>query len=543
MQIYTGIGASSGVAIGRVHRVRHARSGLGRTVGAPEAELRAYQSAVHRADEELEGLETQASQEDGAIFMVQRMLLQDDGLNEEIARYIRAGAGAAAAVERAGGLFAASLRELNDDYMSERAADVLDACQRVVDILDGGTRLQPPQGQPVVLVADELYPTDLAAVPAEQLLGIVTSRGAANAHVCMLARSMGVPFVVMAGEVFLAACGEDRTLALDGDAGLVYLEPDAAVRRDIMRKWDDAKRREQALAALREVPCETRDGVHISLYATCSDLAQVREAVEAGAEGIGLLRSEYALLANGIAAEEDQYRFYRDCLAAAGGRPVTFSTFDLAAEQTADVMRIPPQKNPALGLRGVRFCLANEELFLCQLRALMRAAAVGPLRIALPMVTTASDVLLVRACMEAARGQLQVRGVPCAQNVPLGIIVEVPAAALLADELAAAADFFLIGGNDLAQYTYAADRGSSLVQQYFQPEMRAARRLIRMASDAGRLAGIPVTMGGTSAAEPPRAEAYVRMGLRALTMEARSIPGMKAFLRTVTLGEQAMPPE
>ena len=538
MRVFQAVGAAGGAAMGGVCLVRHAKAGLKRRVGTPDEELQAYRSAVHSADVALAGLEARAKPGDGEIFMVQRLMLQDMSLDEEVRAYICAGAGAAAAVERAAGIFAASLRSLSDAYLSQRAADVLDACQRVVDVLDGGPQPGLLLEQPAILVAQEIYPTDIVNLDRSMLLGIVTSRGAANAHVCILARSMGVPMAVMAGDGFLRAC-EDHTVALDGQTGCVYVNPTDAVRAEFARKMEDTARTGQAALRLRRSPCETRDGAAVRLYANCSDVRQVRDAVAEGAEGVGLLRSEYALLSRGAATEQQQYRFYAACLEAAQGRPVTVSVYDVGADKSTNLMRAHPEANPALGLRGIRFCLANEQMFLCQLRALLRAGTKGPLRIVLPMVAAPEDVEKARACLDAAKSQLRLRKAPFAQEVPLGILVETPAAALTADTMAALADFFVIGANNLAQFTYAADRASSLVQHYFAPQLPAVRRLIGMAAEAALRRGIPVAVTGTSAADPACAEAYLAMGVRALSMDARSIPAMKAFVRTLTLGENA----
>lgn len=534
METIQGLPASAGLAMGTVRRLRFGRSGLGRHVGDPRYELALFEGALRLADEELVDLEQRAEESDRDIFMVQRMMLQDGGLLTEIRNYVRVGAGAAAAVERAAGIYAQQLRALNDSYLSERAADVLDACRRVVDILDGGAHELPVLQQPCIVATEELYPSDLIALDRTKILGFITSAGAVSAHVAILARTMGIPAVVQAGDMFLETC-DGKVGALDGEQGALYLVPDEVTKARFSQKRHMHRRHLQALEALRALPCETLDGTAITLLANCTGVQEVEEAVHAGACGVGLLHSEYTLLAGKTATEDELYHFYMSSLAAAQGRPVTVSTYDLGYELNPAVPQAPEQLNPAMGVRGVRYCFRHYTFFLQQLCAMLRAAAHGPLRIVLPMVSTPDDVTRARGALEDAKAVLRARGVPYAQDVPLGVLVETPSSALLSDILARHIDFFHINTNNLTQFAYAADRANSGVQHYLTYDAPAVTRLVQYVLDNATKAGREVCVCGESASDTQCAEMYVRSGVRQLSVPAHCLPEMKAHLRSIRL--------
>ena len=371
MKYITAVPASAGLAVGTVRYLRHTQSGLGRAVRSPKEEQEAFENAVREAQDQLIRLERRAAAQDRDIFMVQRVLLEDEGLRQEVASYIRVGAGAAASVERAAGIFAGRIRALEDPYMRERACDILDACRRVVKVLDGQPHETLRLTGPAILVAEELYPTDIVTLDRSLVLGFITSAGSPNAHAAIIARTMGIPAAVMAGPELLEGC-DGRTLALNGDTGEAYLDPDEATKTRFAHKLRLQRRHTLSQERLRAAPCTTKDGTRISLMADCASVEDVRTAVEAGADGVGLLLSEYLLLAGRVNGEEEQYGFYAACLAAAQGRPVTICTFDVAPDKTGTEFPREEEANPAMGLCGVRYCLAHPDFFETQLRALLR---------------------------------------------------------------------------------------------------------------------------------------------------------------------------
>lgn len=466
LKYITAVPASAGLAVGTVRYLRHTQSGLGRAVRSPKEEQEAFENAVREAQDQLIRLERRAAAQDRDIFMVQRVLLEDEGLRQEVASYIRVGAGAAASVERAAGIFAGRIRALEDPYMRERACDILDACRRVVKVLDGQPHETLRLTGPAILVAEELYPTDIVTLDRSLMLGFITSAGSPNAHAAIIARTMGIPAAVMAD---------------------------------------------------------------------CASVEDVRTAVEAGADGVGLLLSEYLLLAGRVNGEEEQYGFYAACLAAAQGRPVTICTFDVAPDKTGTEFPREEEANPAMGLCGVRYCLAHPDFFETQLRALLRAGLAGNLRILLPMVSTRDEFEHALDAVYRAKCALRERGVPFAETVPVGAFIETPAAALTAGDLARRAAFFNVGTNNLIQYTYAADRVNPQVRAYLPAASPAVYRLVRFAVEAAAEARIPLCLCGEGAAQPALAEAYARLGVRAFSLPARELLEVKEYLMGVTL--------
>lgn len=349
--------------------------------------------------------------------------------------------------------------------MRERACDILDACRRVVKVLDGQPHETLRLTGPAILVAEELYPTDIVTLDRSLVLGFITSAGSPNAHAAIIARTMGIPAAVMAGPELLEGC-DGRTLALNGDTGEAYLDPDEATKTRFAHKLRLQRRHTLSQERLRAAPCTTKDGTRISLMADCASVEDVRTAVEAGADGVGLLLSEYLLLAGRVNGEEEQYGFYAACLAAAQGRPVTICTFDVAPDKTGTEFPREEEANPAMGLCGVRYCLAHPDFFETQLRALLRAGLAGNLRILLPMVSTRDEFEHALDAVYRAKCALRERGVPFAETVPVGAFIETPAAALTAGDLARRAAFFNVGTNNLIQYTYAADRVNPQVRAY-----------------------------------------------------------------------------
>ena len=531
MQKFFGVSASPGRVAGHIYRLRHTHAGLGRSVGAPQSELESYEAAVQQACDELEALGDAADAQDRDIYMAQRMMLQDEGLAEETRAYIRVGAGAAAAVERAAGVYADKLRSIGDDYLSARACDVLDVSHRVVGVLDSRKSDLTALTKPVILASEEIYPSDIVALPRGLILGFVTSRGGVNAHAAIIARTMGIPAVVMAGDEFLEQC-DGKYAVVDGGAGALILDPDEATKA----RFSHAMRMEQRrilAQGMHAVPCVTQDGTAVTLYANCATARGVALSVSLGAQGIGLLHSDYVLMAGRMRTEDEQVEFYTECLRAARGVPVHVVTYDIGADKTP-VGELPRAANPALSLRGIRFCLANKTFFIMQLAALLRAALYGDLRIVLPMVTSVEEMLRVEEILEETRLLLRRRSVRFKENVPVGILVETPAAALLSDELSAHAAFFAIGTNDLTQYTHAADRADATVQAYYPERSRAVEKLVGFTLDSAAKAGIPAFVCGGSD-DIDCAERFVRGGARILSVFPRSIPAVREHLSGITL--------
>lgn len=530
MQMYQGATASPGLVMGPVRRLQHSGPGLERVVQTPGREQALLNAAVVLAKDELRLLEEAAVGTDKDIFLFQQVMLDDPGLNREIASYIAAGAGAAPAVERAAQLYAGRIEAADDDYIRQRAMDVLDACRRVVNILDGRPRTPLRLETPSILVSEYIYPSDIVSIGRGMLLGVACAEGSEQSHASIIARTMGIPAVVQLGAGFLSQnCAAGAVL--DADNGRLILEPDEAVRKDAQRRIVGASILKKRLAALGAAgPCRTKDGAHVALMASCSGPEDVELAMQAGAEGVGLLRSEFSIMAGRIPSEEEQYYFYLSCLQAAGGKPVTVRTFDIGADKSVPGLT-EDSPNPALGMRGLRMSLAHPQMFEEQLCALLRAGARGPLRVAIPMVSCPEDWQRAMHHVEKARRTLRRRGVVFNEEMEFGCMVETPSAALLAgDILAAGCRFLVVGTNDLVQYTYAADRLDGRFSDFFSARSPAVHRLVGMVLEAAAGTGAPVCICGVHAGSPNQVVRYARQGVRCFSTEAASLLQLKARL-------------
>lgn len=529
MQVYKGVTASPGLVMGPIYRIHHSGTGLGRIVELPVREQALFDAAVVLAKDELRQLEESAEGEDRDIILFQRIMLDDPALNKEVQEYIAAGAGSAAAMERAAAICARRIESVDDEYISQRSADVLDACRRVVNILDGRPRTPVQLEMPSILAGERIFPSDIVSVGRGMILGIAAAEGSVQSHAAIIARTMGIPAVAQLGHEFLNEAPLTRGI-LDADNGRLVVDPDQDAVRAAQRRIVSSGILKKRMGVLKGQPCVTLDGTILSLRANCSSPEDIETAMEAGAEGVGLLRSEFMIADGRIPGEEEQYYFYISCLHAAGGRPVTVRTFDIGSDKTVRGVS-EPELNPALGLRGIRMSLARPQMFLDQVCALLRAAAKGPLEVMFPMITCPEDWQCAMELVERAKAQLRRRGVPFREDTVFGSMIEVPSAALLAPELAAlGCGFFSIGTNDLTQYTYAADRLDGRFSGYFTGDGAAVHRLLDLTIAAAREAHLPVCVCGVSASDPERAVRYARQGVRVLSMEANSLLPVKAKL-------------
>ncbi len=539
MRHYTATTVSPGLVIGPCRVVTHRAATLHRNLKTPQDEQKLFEAACILAQGELEALMTGAeNEEQQEILAFQRAILDDAGFIDRVTDGIRAEHGALRAVQEALVHFTAVMRAIDDAYFAARAADIEDVGMRLCDILAGESREKLSLTEPAILVAANLYPSDLVSVDRHMLLGIVVAEGSPQSHAAIIARTLGIPALILAGLDFLEyAAGAE--MALDGNHGEFYLEPDGAVRARFHHQQLLARRRTLYLESLRTRPCATLDGTRIHLLANCSNPEDIRIGLAAGAEGVGLLRSEFLFIDDHLPGEAEQLEFYRACIAAAGGTPLTIRTIDLGADKRVAGLTLENEDNPALGLRGVRLALAYENLLVTQFRALLQAAAHGPLRIMLPMIATPEDLERARAVYDRVRGELAAAGLPHEPDVPLGVMIETPAAAVLSDQLAQQAAFFSIGTNDLTQYVLAADRTNPTVESYYRPESRAVQRMVQYTLQNAAAAGISCSICGESAAVPALAESYVRMGARSLSMAAPSLAEVKDHLNNIDLREEA----
>jgi phosphotransferase system enzyme I (PtsI) len=445
---------------------------------------------------------------------------------------------AAAALSRATETYAQMLESLDDEYLSARAADVRDVANRVLRILLGVAE-SPTEGLtvPSIILARDLTPSDTVLLDKSLVLGFCTAEGGATSHTAILARGLGLPAVVGAGTEILGI-PSGAMLALDGGDGALVVEPDAETAliyqaRQAAATTAMAQAREQA-----HQPAVTRDGHHVEVVANIGNVQGAQAALEAGAEGVGLLRTEFLYLErNHLPDEEEQYRAYRAIVDAFGEMPVILRTLDIGGDKELPYLDLPREINPFLGMRAIRLCLAQPELFKPQLRAALRASVERNLKIMFPMVATVAEVQASRSALEECRAELAAEGQAVAEGIEVGIMVEIPAAAVMADRLAAEVDFFSIGTNDLAQYTMAADRTNAAVAHLaigFQP---AVLRLVRDIIVAAHAQGRWVGLCGELAGEPLALPILLGLGLDEFSMNPPAIPVAKQIIRTLTVAQ------
>ena len=530
MKVYKGVSASPGLVLGQVSRLEHHVETFSHGPFNPERELRLLANAVHTAQNELDSMAERAAPTEQAIFLFQSMMLDDEGMMNEVRFCINAGISASAAMHQVGQRYADQLANMKDNpYMQLRSVDILDATRRVINILTNRPRVWLALDHPVILAADRLMPTDLFSVPSGMILGVITAEGSGQSHAAIIARAMNIPGIVQVGKDFLDDC-DGRTVILDATNGNCILDPDAAARQQAETRICELQRENEEMGQLHALPNRTKDGQPFELLANCFGPEDIDTAMQSGAKGVGLLRSGYMMLPGRILDEQEQYFFYTSCLAAANGCLVTVRTFDFGADRTmADAYQ--GLQSSKLGLRGIRNSLRNPRQFETQICALMRAAARGPLRVMFPMVTDVEDWDAAMEVVERCRQRLRERGVSFNEDTSFGVMLSVPSACLTAEEFVEhGCNFFVIETNDLTQYTHAVDRDISIAERYYRPASHAMKKLIRMVVEAAREGGIPVTICGSAVGNPANTLQYLQLGLRSFSVSPQNLIEVKKAL-------------
>ena len=530
MKICKGVSASPGLVLGQVSRLERHVETFSTGPFDPERELRQLEDAVRTAQSELDCMAERAASTEQAILQFQSMMLDDEGMMNEVRFCIKAGISAAAAMDKVGQRYADQLANMKDNpYMQLRSVDILDATSRVINILGNRPRMWLALDHPVILAADRLMPTDLFSVPSGMILGVVTTEGSGQSHAAIIARAMNIPGIVQVGPEFLDDC-DGRTMILDATKGECILDPDAAARQQAEARICELQRENEEMRVLGRQPGYTRDGAAFELLANCFGPEDIDTAMQSGARGVGLLRSSYMMLPGRILDEQEQFYFYSSCLAAAQGCPVTVRTFDFGADRTmADAYQ--GVQSSKLGLRGIRNSLRQPRQFETQICALLRAAHRGPLRVMFPMVTDVEDWDAAMHIVEHCRQSLRERGVPFNEKTPFGVMLSVPSACLTAEEFVAhGCDFLVIGTNDLTQYTHAADRELASAERYYRPASPAMKKLITMVMETAKAGNVPVTICGLAVGNPVNTVQYLQMGLRSFSVSPQNLLRTKKTL-------------
>jgi phosphotransferase system enzyme I (PtsI) len=545
MEKLVGVGASPGIAIGVAHVLASRVDIHERHIAAEQvdAEIRRFERALMETDAQLARIQAQIAEREGdeqqyRILEAHRLMLSDVHLVERARKLIRDDKAAAEwAVRKALDQIQAVFERIEDPYFRDRKSDVALVGERLLRNLVGAGDSASPEEAPKgsIAIAHELSPADAAQLGRAEAAGFCTEGGGRTSHTAIVARALGLPYVVGV-EGIGRRVWSGMTVVIDGARGEVILDPDAEALRRYEARADAARSRAQRLAAMRDVAAQTADGTAIHLQANIEMLEEIPIAVELGAEAVGLFRTEFLYLERAdLPAEDEQYAHAVAALKSVGGRTVTFRTLDLGGDKLPPSVRIPSGTNPAMGLRSIRYSLKREDVFRTQLRALYRAGAVGPMQILFPLISGVAELRAAKRLCAQVADELEREGIPHARKIPVGVMIETPSAALIADLLAAECDFLSIGTNDLIQYSLAADREDEHVGYLYHPLHPAILRSLRQVVVAAERSGCPVAMCGDMAGDAMLTWVLIGLGLRNLSMAPRQIPLVKSIVRATRL--------
>ena len=539
MEQIFGKGVSKGVAAGPISFYRRASGVIPRhEVSDTAAELERFRAARETAKEQLAKLYDKALAEAGEdaamLFEAHQMMLDDLDFVESIEGMIENDrVNAEAAVSDTGAQFAAMFAAMDDSYMQARAADIRDISARVIGILTGEGESGIVSDVPCIVAADDLAPSETVQLDKALILGFITAGGSANSHTAILARTMGIPAIIGAGDALQPEM-EGKYAIIDGQTGEAVIEPDDAERERLLKKQAKEKALKELLDQLKGKPNVTKDGRNVMVYCNIGSPADIDAVLQNDGGGIGLFRSEFLYLqGSDYPTEDEQFEAYKTVAERMGGRRVIIRTLDIGADKQADYFHLDKEENPAMGLRAIRICLTRPEVFRTQLRALYRASAYGKIAIMFPMITSVWEVQEIKRICRNIRAELAEEGVPMADKVELGIMIETPAAVMMSAELAREVDFFSVGTNDLTQYTLAVDRQGVGLDRFFDAHHPAVLRMLRMAAENAHKAGIWIGICGELGADAELIETFLSMGIDELSVSPSAVLPLRSAIRSI----------
>ena len=539
MQIYSGKSVFSGIAIGKICVYQKSEQQVKRVrTEDSEKEWTRYNEAKEKALDQLRGLYEKALKEVGeanaAIFEVHQMMLEDDDYNESIENIIRTQkVNAEYAVASTSDNFSTMFSSMDDDYMKERAADVKDISERILSLLAGGEKGKVMTDEPVIIVADDLAPSETVQLEKDKVLSFVTVHGSVNSHTAILARTMAIPALI-GTEMPLDERVDGKFAVVDGVNGKIYVEPDEETFAELKERQKKELEKKELLLQLKGKENITLDGKKIMLYANIGNIKDLAAVMQNDAGGIGLFRSEFIYLEQDhYPTEEEQFRIYKQAAETMAGKRVIIRTLDIGADKQCDYFEMEKEENPALGCRAIRICLTRPEIFKTQLRALFRASAYGKIAIMYPMITSVGEVRQIKAIVEEVKASLAEQGIEYG-NPEQGIMIETPAAAIISDELAKEVDFFSIGTNDLTQYTLAIDRQNAKLDNIYDSHHEAVLRMIQMVVDNAHKEGIWAGICGELGADTTLTERFVEMGLDELSVSPTFVLPIRKLIREMS---------
>lgn len=537
MDKYSGKSVFGGIAIGKIRIFQKGRQEI-KNIKAdnPKSEIERFNDARNKAIEGLQELYEKALKEAGeqsaAILQIHQLMLNDIDYTSSVEGIItKQNVTAEFAVAVTRDYFYEMFSSMEDEYMKARAADVKDVSERVIRILCNDHSKPADSKVPSIIIADDLAPSETVQLDKDLVLAFVTVHGSVNSHTAILAKTMGIPAITNV-DIPLNRSINGRMAVVDGYNGIIYVDPDSKFVREMQTLQEKELYKRKLLLELKGKDNVTLDGKKMMLYANIGNTKDLASVTENDANGIGLFRSEFIYFEkNSLPTEEEQFEIYKTAAETLAGKRVVVRTLDIGADKQADYFNLETEENPAMGLRAIRICLTNQEIFKTQLRALYRASAFGNISIMYPFITSVEEIKEIKKITEEVKKELDAQGVDYSHNIEEGIMIETPAAALISDKLAKEVDFFSIGTNDLSQYAMAIDRQNSKTDRFYDPHHLAVLRMIKMVVDNAHKNGIKAGICGELGADLSLTETFLKIGVDALSVSPAMILPLRDKIR------------